>query len=164
MTQKLSACDYYVFQFAANRNMSRNEKAKKCSTLDLQNHLRKNANDMPNNSCNYFSIFQEWKSAKPISISDNMHLTWTKKVKKLILKNWFKYVLWKIRVCPTMCILSLALFFFAKFDLCKLDLKVFTTLRLLCHCMPNRNSFLFFCIVKPRRGRLTSYCFESEEK
>ena len=63
--------------------MSRNEKAKKCSTLDLQNHLRKNANDMPNNFCNYFSIFQEWKSAKPISISDNMHLTWTKKVKKI---------------------------------------------------------------------------------
>ena len=68
MTQKLRACDYYVFQFVANRNMSRNEKAKKCSTLDLQNHLRNNASDMPNNFCNDFSNFQEWNSAKPISI------------------------------------------------------------------------------------------------
>ena len=164
MTQKLSACDYYVFQFAANRNMSRNEKAKKCSTLDLQNHLRKNANDMPNNSCNYFSIFQEWKSAKPISISDNMHLTWTKKVKKLILKNWFKYVLRKIRVCPTMFVLSLPLFFFCNVRPLQIRFKGFHnfTATLPLHAKPQ--FFSFFCIVKPRRGRLTSYCFESEEK
>ena len=81
-----------------------------------------------------------------------------RKVKRLTLR--IESSTWKIRAC--LFSLSLPLFF-AKFDLCKLDLKVFTTLRLLCHCMPNRNSFLF-CIVKPRRGRLTSHCFESEEK
>ena len=61
-------------------------------------------------------------------------------------KNWY----WKIESstyfeksgCVLLCFFPLPLFF-AKFDLCKLDLKVFTTLRLLCHCMPNRNSFLF---------------------
>ena len=86
MTQKLSTCNYYVFQFAANRNMSRNEKAKKCSTLDLQNHLRKNANDMANDFCNYFSILQWYKSANFL-----LHLA-KQKSQKINIKNWIKYL------------------------------------------------------------------------
>ena len=71
-------------------------------------------------------------------------------------KNWY----WKIESstyfeksgCVLLCFFPLPLFF-AKFDLCKLDLKVFTILRLLCHCMPNRNSFLFFLHSKTEKRK-----------